>query len=104
MEVCVPDEPLTDDAEVLGQIISLLKKLSPDERRRIFQTTGTFFQFEASPSTVPSTSADLRAHYSATDAGHALSTQPTFSGDRPPSPKQFLNERSEERRVGKECR
>lgn len=89
----MPNETLTDDAEVLGQIISLLKKLSPDERKRIFHTTGTFFQFEALPSTVPSTSSDLRASYPPTDAGHAPSTQSTFSGDRTPTPKQFLNEK-----------
>jgi len=93
VEVYVLDEPLTDDAEVLGQIISSLKKVGPDARRRIYQTIGTFFQLESSPSNVPSTQADLRAGHTATEARHPPSTQPTFSGDRAPTPKQFLNEK-----------
>jgi hypothetical protein len=44
VEVCVPDQPMADDAEILGQMISTLKRLSADERTRIYRTIGTFFQ------------------------------------------------------------
>lgn len=87
------DEPLTDDAELLGQIISSLNKLSPDARNRIYRTVGTFFQLEASPSTVPPTPANLKASPSTTNVRQTPSTESTFSGDRTPTPKQFLNEK-----------
>jgi hypothetical protein len=93
MEVCVADEALTDDAEVLGQIISSLKRMSPDSRKRIFQTIGTFFQLDASLSTGSSASGDLRVSHSVPGTGHIQSTHSTFSGDRTPSPKQFLSEK-----------
>jgi len=44
VEVCVPDQPMADDAEILGQMISTLKRLSADERTRIYRTIATFFQ------------------------------------------------------------
>ena len=34
---------LLDDADVLGQIIALIKKLHPDARKRIYELFGTFF-------------------------------------------------------------
>ena len=89
----MPDQPMADDAEILGQMISTLKRLSADERTRIYRTIGTFFQLEASPSTVPSTLTDSRANHSATDSLHTPSDRFPFSGDRTPSPKQFLNEK-----------
>ncbi len=87
------DEPLTDDAEVLGQIISWLNRLSPDARKRIYRTIGTFYQLEVSPSPVSSTPVVLNTGASITDARHTPSTQSSFSGDRSPTPKQFLNEK-----------
>ena len=68
-------------------------RISPDSRKRIFQTVGTFFQFEASVSAEASASADLRVSRSAPGAGNIQSTPSTFSGDRTPSPKQFLSEK-----------
>jgi hypothetical protein len=93
LEVCVADEALTDDAEVLGQIISSLKRLTPDARDRIYQTIGTFFQLGASPSTTPSQPVDSKPSDLENGSRHTRSTQSTFSGDRTPSPKQFLNEK-----------
>lgn len=86
------DEPVTDDAEVLGQIISSMKKLDPDARRRIYQTIGTFFQLEPLPPTRSSRSMDIGS----TDETAPARSSPggsSFSADRTPTPKQFLNEK-----------
>jgi hypothetical protein len=88
----VGDEALADDAEVLGQIISSLKRLEPNARRRIYQTIGTFFQLDVTSPGGPV----LRDSGSIASEGHnsqSTSTQITFSGDRTPSPKQFINEK-----------
>ncbi|MEO8593963.1 MAG: hypothetical protein ABI759_11640 [Candidatus Solibacter sp.] len=93
-EVCVADEQLTDDAEILALIISALRRLDPDARKRIYQTIGTFFQLEAVPSTAHPNLVDLKSSPSGTEVLHPMSNaSSTFSGDRRPTPKQFLNEK-----------
>jgi len=42
----VADEPVLDDAEIFGQIVSALRKLDAGTRRRIYQTVGTFLQID----------------------------------------------------------
>jgi hypothetical protein len=84
----VLDEPLTDDFEVLGQIISSMRKLDGDARQRIYQTIGTFF--ELGPSVRPAP-ADLRGPLDRSD--HSVRDDPKFSTDRTARPKQFLNEK-----------
>lgn len=85
------DEPLTDDAEVLGQIISFMKTLDPDARRRIYRTIGTFFQLEATPAPGPKP-ADGRL-VNDNYVPRSPSIESTFSADRAQTPKQFLNEK-----------
>lgn len=87
----MPNEPKTDDAEVLGQIISSMKKLDVDARRRVYQTIGTFFQLDQSSSR-PTTSTDGRtvSDYQTTPSPPG---EPSFSADRAPKPKHFLNEK-----------
>jgi hypothetical protein len=93
MEVRLVDEPQTDDAEVLGQIISSMKKLDADARRRIYQTIGTFFQLEVTPQHVHSKQADVGTVGAGGDNGRSSSIQSTFSADRSLTPKQFMNEK-----------
>jgi hypothetical protein len=86
----VPNEPKTDDAEVLSQIISSMKKLDADARKRVYQTIGTFFQLEEGPSR-PSGYAEVRPASELRPSG--ASAGPSFSDDRAPKPKQFLSEK-----------
>jgi hypothetical protein len=90
LEVHVGDEPLTDDAEVLTQIISSLKKLDPTARARVYHTIGTFFQLEPSQ---PLSS--VRATTGPNEGVHAVShdSPSGFSADRAQTPKQFLNDK-----------
>jgi hypothetical protein len=87
----VPNEPLTDDAEVLSQIISSMKKLEPDVRKRIYRTIGTFFQLEATPLSA-SNPGDGRS-FSENEVPRSPAIESNFSADRAQTPKQFLNEK-----------
>jgi hypothetical protein len=87
----VPYDPKTDDAEVLGQIISSMKKLDDDARRRLYNTIGTFFQLDQPQSRATfardtAVESDLRSTSSP-------SSGPSFSADRAPKPKHFLSEK-----------
>lgn len=84
------DEPLTDDAEVLTQIISSLKKLDPGARARVYHTIGTFFQLGASQP-----AASVRAATGPAEGVHVgpHSNSSGFSADRAQTPKQFLNDK-----------
>jgi hypothetical protein len=90
--MCVPNEPKTDDAEVLGQIISSMKKLDADARRRVYHTMGTFFQLDQSPSK----STNFTDNRTVTDSYQTTASAPddqSFSADRAPKPKHFLSEK-----------
>jgi hypothetical protein len=91
MEVRLTDDPVKDDAEVLSQIISSMKKLDPGARKRIYQTIGTFFQL-GTPESVLSKRVD-QVLSEESNGTKAFGIQPTFSGDRSQSPKQFLHEK-----------
>ena len=87
------DEPLVDDAEVLAQIIAAMNRLSPDARKRVFHTIGTFFQLEPPAPTPHVLTTDVRPSQHAAETLRPLSNLATFSGDRTPTPKQFLNDK-----------
>jgi hypothetical protein len=87
----VLNEPKTDDAEVLSEIIALMKQLDSDARQRVFQTVGTFFQMGEGPiRPTPSVNTRTPSDYQTTDVS---SSEPSFSADRAPKPKQFLGEK-----------
>jgi hypothetical protein len=87
----VPNEPRTDDAEVLGQIISSMKKLDADARKRVYQTIGTFFQLDDSqPRAATSSDARTLSDYR---TAPSPSNESSFSADRAPKPKHFLSEK-----------
>jgi hypothetical protein len=79
-----------DDAEVLAEMISLMKKLDADGRKRIYQTIGTFFQLHSDDEPFHSKPGETTPFEPA--KSHPSSV-PTFSADRTPSPKHFLQEK-----------
>lgn len=86
----MPNEPKTDDAEVLSQIISSMKKLDTDARKRVYQTIGTFFQLEEG---VPRATAHAEVRPVSEPRPSGASAGPSFSDDRAPKPKHFLSEK-----------
>jgi len=86
----VPNEPKTDDAEVLGRIISSMKRLDADARRRVYQTIGTFFQLDAAPSRPTFAQDPVGVDFGTANSSR---TEPSFSADRAPKPKHFLSEK-----------
>ena len=73
-----------EDLEILTQILSAFRKLSPEDRPRMLQTVTTFLGMNSSPSSIPSifqTQAASRA------------VEGAFSEDRSISPKQFMLEK-----------
>jgi hypothetical protein len=76
------DDNSADDASVLAEVVSALKRLSPESRQRLIATVSTFF----SPSLA----------YSQTNTNppvSAVSSPSTFSDTKPITAKQFILEK-----------
>jgi hypothetical protein len=69
-----------DDAVVLAEVITALKRLSPESRRRVIETVGTFFAEKPA----------LFDFFGQGRAPAAESTRPAFSEAKPITAKQFL--------------
>lgn len=86
------NEKNKDDLNVLGDIISALKKFSPDVRQRLIQTVATFFEMKG----VESESGVGKVRSSLQEAH-----RPSFSEDRKMTPKEFLLEKQPQTDVEK---
>jgi hypothetical protein len=84
---------MTDDAEVLGQIISSMKQLDPDARRRVYDTIGTFFDLGGTPSHSNAPKPNSEGPTTKGESARPFGIQTSFSADRAQSPKQFLHEK-----------
>lgn len=78
-----------DDGEVLVLIISAMKKLDEDAQRRVYETIGTFFQLGERTRSI----ARPKDVYSFFSQEAISAPEPSFSADRAPHPKHFINEK-----------
>jgi len=79
----------SDDASVLAEVISALRRLSPEARQRVIETVTTFFNFRSGRlSAIESHTASPIQTPSA-----AMPSLSLFSDSRPISAKQFIREK-----------
>jgi hypothetical protein len=82
-------EDSNDLGNVLQELISALQRLSPDDRERIYETVGTFFDLRRSTRARFPSGLDIDS-VSPANSDQSYAGTSTFSEDRSISPKQFL--------------